>query len=652
MKIKSLPSEFQPFCVDYKNLKLKINPPFTDQVEQDFIFLFDCEMKKMFDFISEKQNDITKCSEELEAKSKIGNVKDEVNAMKEELRHFVEYVRINVYLLDKILKKHDKNTRYVLRPMYRSRLRLIANDAEIFDNLFYRISKISLSMSGNEIKKTGSSFIRKTNKYWVPKKNVNALKSLIVKHLPIYVHSSAVDDELRDGNIGSSLAKNNSENSLNSKTSSSVNSSYKRVSDKFNPPQKSADIQNRESQTRTKKHEKDEHIYSPYHDWDNRFHDTCTSSVYLDNEDFDLYKGRLHKLQGAEAIRIRWYTSKDQDIVFVERKRHQESWTGEKSAKLRFNIPEACVNDYILGKNVWKYVESVNSDIENIFVLYTEIQNAIIEKNLRPVLRTFYKRTAFQLPNDAQVRISLDTHLCMIKERTDVFVNWRRLDINCNFPFENLKSNEIVRFPHAILEVKTQGDYQPDWVNTIISDSYVESVEKFSKFMHGCAILYPQIVDIPYWLPQCHIDINREPIHELSELNSMIDGGPMSVASSRLEVVDVEDKRISIPIRVEPKVFFANERTFLSWLHYSIFIGGIGTAMLGLGDHRAMYSGIVFIFTSVIFAVYALYLYLWRAGMIRAKNPGPYDDLYGPIALTLVFLLAMMLSLFFKLRIH
>ena len=26
-------------------------------------------------------------------------------------------------------------------------------------------------------------------------------------------------------------------------------------------------------------------------------------------------------------------------------------------------------------------------------------------------------------------------------------------------------------------------------------------------------------------------------------------------------------KRIALPVRVEPKVFFANERTFLSWLH-------------------------------------------------------------------------------------
>ena len=34
----------------------------------------------------------------------------------------------------------------------------------------------------------------------------------------------------------------------------------------------------------------------------------------------------------------------------------------------------------------------------------------------------------------------------------------------------------------------------------------------------------------------------------------------------------------STTMRVEPKVFFANERTFLSWLHMAVTLGGIGSA--------------------------------------------------------------------------
>ena len=35
------------------------------------------------------------------------------------------------------------------------------------------------------------------------------------------------------------------------------------------------------------------------------------------------------------------------------------------------------------------------------------------------------------------------------------------------------------------------------------------------------------------------------------------------------------------PMRIEPKTFFANERTFLSWLHMAITIGSISAALLG-----------------------------------------------------------------------
>jgi hypothetical protein len=42
---------------------------------------------------------------------------------------------------------------------------------------------------------------------------------------------------------------------------------------------------------------------------------------------------------------------------------------------------------------------------------------AIDSKQLVPKCRTQYYRTAFQIPFDASVRVSLDTNLCMITEK-------------------------------------------------------------------------------------------------------------------------------------------------------------------------------------------------------------------------------------------
>ena len=56
--------------------------------------------------------------------------------------------------------------------------------------------------------------------------------------------------------------------------------------------------------------------------------------------------------------------------------------------------------------------------IKDWLSLATEVVQAINSKQLFPTMRTQYMRTAFQIPFDATVRISLDTNLCMICERT------------------------------------------------------------------------------------------------------------------------------------------------------------------------------------------------------------------------------------------
>ena len=37
----------------------------------------------------------------------------------------------------------------------------------------------------------------------------------------------------------------------------------------------------------------------------------------------------------------------------------------------------------------------------------------------------------------------------------------------------------------------------------------------------------------------------------------------------------------ALPVKIEPKTFFANERTFLAWLHMAVTIGSISAALLG-----------------------------------------------------------------------
>jgi SPX domain protein involved in polyphosphate accumulation len=48
------------------------------------------------------------------------------------------------------------------------------------------------------------------------------------------------------------------------------------------------------------------------------------TSIYFDNEDLELYLGRLEKTEGAQAIRLRWYGNTDVKTVspFLPRTPH------------------------------------------------------------------------------------------------------------------------------------------------------------------------------------------------------------------------------------------------------------------------------------------------------------------------------------------
>ncbi|KAH6650285.1 VTC domain-containing protein [Chaetomium tenue] len=260
--------------------------------------------------------------------------------------------------------------------------------------------------------------------------------------------------------------------------------------------------------------------------------DSAITSIYYDNPDtWDLYEGRLKKTEGAEAIRLRWYGGMQNETIFVERKTHREDWTGEKSVKARFSVKEKNVNAYLRGEllpaAIFEKARKEGKKSEKAIAederLAREIQWSVLKKGYKPVCRSFYHRTAFQLPADARVRISLDTELTMVREDnldgvTRSGNNWRRTDIGIDYPFSQLPPGDVVRFPYAILEVKLQtqlGQEPPEWVRQLISSHLVEAVPKFSKFIHGVACLFPERIDLlPFWMPQMDVDIRKPVTHD------------------------------------------------------------------------------------------------------------------------------------------
>lgn len=318
------------------------------------------------------------------------------------------------------------------------------------------------------------SFERKTTKYWVHPKHVLRVKLLIIKHLPVLI-------------FGSNRARRTA-----SCTDSRLSFFYK---DKLHDSQ---DI----------------------------------SSIYFDNQGLEVYKRRLVREDLASLHRVRWYGDRKpgdgNKELFVERKVHRNSWTGHRSCKERVSVAQRNAPDFLAGKIVPEMEE--NSEWNRGFL--KQVQEVLIQEKQRPMIRTCYKRAAFQLSSSNAVRISLDTDLRMVNEKGANVTegDWCR-DIS-----RPIYESESVLFPYAILEIKLQVEERPEWIEDLLATGMLVEAPKFSKFQHAMAMLHSSEVEqLPYWV---HGSIDGNGNRQCSQLT--IDEMAYSVEASGYEHRQIE----------------------------------------------------------------------------------------------------------------
>lgn len=109
-------------------------------------------------------------------------------------------------------------------------------------------------------------------------------------------------------------------------------------------------------------------------------------------------------------------------------------------------------------------------------------------------------------------------------------------------------------------------------------------------------------------------------------------------------LISDSDSGIHVPVRVEPKVHLATERTFLSWLEFSIVLGSIAAALLNFGDTVSQISAWAFTVVACTSLLYSMGLYLWRVDKIRKRRAVVYHDKWGPSALCVGLFVAVAVS--------
>lgn len=545
------------YYVDYDGLKrlLKENvlneldpntSAWSEKDESNFAEKLDSELEKVYSFQVSKYKELDqeiaklelqseKFLEELEqkgseSKSQLDPVKfqkklEELLSLTNELDHFS---RLNFTGFIKIVKKHDRlHQGYSVKALLNVRMTSLPlnNISEDTSPYLFRISTLytfirgqmnatSLSTSLKEsftklstsgkLSSTPNTQLASANdnlkvlKFWIHPDNLMEIKTTILRHLPVLVYNS-------------------------------------------NPNENDDD-------------DDDEYTSDP-----------TITSLYFDNRNFELYNNKLLKqLNKTPSIRIKWTGKlKNNPELTIEQKTFDYD-TG-KSDDVRLQLKEKYVNDFIFaGKekresadindafddefnsfkvskqkktfNIKTYTKRLEkrgfdqATIDKYVNDFTKLQDSIIKEDLQPTLRTVFTRTAFQMPGDDRIRISIDSDILFIRE--DSFDTkrpirnpdeWHRKDIdsNINNPYSLLRKGEFSKFPYSVMEIKVASSIfnNPNsktliWVNELMNSHLVKEVPNFSKFIQGISSLFleDENLDIlPFWLPELEHDIRKNP---------------------------------------------------------------------------------------------------------------------------------------------
>lgn len=110
-------------------------------------------------------------------------------------------------------------------------------------------------------------------------------------------------------------------------------------------------------------------------------------------------------------------------------------------------------------------------------------------------------------------------------------------------------------------------------------------------------------------------------------------------------------KKTATPVRVESKVWFANERTWVSYINMSVLIGTLAVALFNASkDPIARSFAYVYALVSIGIMVYGYALYQHRITMIRRRDPGHFDQITGPVIISAFLFFALLANFILRVR--
>ncbi|KAI1388843.1 SPX-domain-containing protein [Hypoxylon trugodes] len=106
------------------------------------------------------------------------------------------------------------------------------------------------------------------------------------------------------------------------------------------------------------------------------------------------------------------------------------------------------------------------------------------------------------------------------------------------------------------------------------------------------------------------------------------------------------------PLQVEPKVWLANERTFLKWQHICILLGSLAISLYTAAGENflAECMGIAYIVIAIMAGGWGYFMLQKRRNMIMERSGKDFDNMIGPLVVSAALMLALILNFVFSYR--
>lgn len=100
------------------------------------------------------------------------------------------------------------------------------------------------------------------------------------------------------------------------------------------------------------------------------------------------------------------------------------------------------------------------------------------------------------------------------------------------------------------------------------------------------------------------------------------------------------------PMKIEPKIWLANERTFLKWQHICVLLGSLAVGLYSAAGENfiAECMGIVYIVIAIMTGLWGYFMQHKRSQMIKERSGKDFDNMIGPLAVSLAMMGALVLN--------